>query len=62
MLTSMVKLRGLWASWQEGIPASCVSDLLARHAAAGGLIIGWELHGDLEVVGFKKVSSTVLCR
>lgn len=50
--------RGLWASWDEGVPASCISDLLARHVSAGGVIVGWELHGDLEVIGFEKVSIT----
>lgn len=49
--------RGLWASWEEGIPTSCVSTLLAEHASAGGVIVGWEIHGDLEVVGFEKARS-----
>lgn len=50
-------LRGLCASWEEGLPASCVSDFLERHAAAGGVLVGWEIHNDLDVVGFEKVSS-----
>lgn len=49
--------RGLWARWDEGIPASCVADLLTRHAATGGVIVGWELHGDLEVIGFEQVTA-----
>ncbi|CAM9446423.1 unnamed protein product [Scytosiphon promiscuus] len=50
---------GLWASWDEGIPASCVSDLLERHAAAGGVVVGWEVHNDLDVFGFEKAASEV---
>ena len=37
------------------MPARCVSEFLARHAASGGVIVGWEVHGDLEVMGFEKV-------
>ena len=51
-------VRGLWASWEEGIPASCVSDLVKRHASSGGIVVGWEVHGDLEVIGFDEVSVT----
>lgn len=47
--------RGLWAGWDEGMPATCVSDFLARHAAEGGVLVGWEIHGDLDVAGFAKV-------
>ncbi|CAM9506281.1 unnamed protein product, partial [Laminaria digitata] len=50
---------GLWASWEEGIPASCVSDLVKRHASSGGIVVGWEVHGDLEVIGFEKAASQV---
>lgn len=55
MIYGRAEHRGLWASWDEGLPASCVSDFLAQHVSAGGVIIGWELHGDLEVIGFEKV-------
>lgn len=51
--------RGLWAGWDEGIPARYVSEFLARHAASGGVIVGWEVHGDLEVMGFEKVILTL---
>ncbi|CAM9963348.1 unnamed protein product [Pylaiella littoralis] len=50
---------GLWASWEEGIPAPCVSDFLERHTAAGGVLIGWEIHNDLDVLGFHKAASEV---
>lgn len=39
------------------MPASCVSDFLERHAAAGGVLVGWEIHNDLAVTGFERVSS-----
>lgn len=48
--------RGLHASWEEGIPASCVSNFLERHVGGGGILVGWEIHHDLDVLGFQKAS------
>ncbi|CAM9930059.1 unnamed protein product [Ectocarpus fasciculatus] len=50
---------GLLATWEEGIPASCVSDFLRRHVEEGGVVVGWELHNDLDVLGFERAASEI---
>ncbi|CAN0175982.1 unnamed protein product [Ectocarpus sp. 4 AP-2014] len=50
---------GLMATWEEGIPASCASDFLRRHVEEGGVVVGWELHNDLDVLGFEKAASQI---
>lgn len=57
-LLSLGRFRGLMATWEEGIPASCVSDFLRRHVEEAGVVVGWELHNDLDVLGFEKVRAT----
>ncbi|CAN0215488.1 unnamed protein product, partial [Discosporangium mesarthrocarpum] len=57
---TFARLEGkLRAGWEEGIPLSVVRDLIKGNWSRGGVLVGWELKGDLNVLGFLEAAEQI---